>query len=160
MLPADGRGAAGSRGDTTWLAATFDVPVPIDTDALKASFEEWTSRHDALSCSFSQAEESGESSALFVDVADVGMSYGAVGVLGTITAAIPHRWRKAWIGWWLAVAAGAAVVSGGYFTNAGHGVALVLGMLVATRFVEGLVSATRKLPEIGTPVGSVCSQFS
>ncbi len=69
-----------------------------------------------------------------VDVADVGMSYGAVGVLGTITAAIPHRWRKAWIGWWLAVAAGAAVVSGGYFTNAGHGVALVLGMLVATRF--------------------------
>ncbi len=64
---------AGSRGDTTWLAATFDVPgPPIDTDALKASFEEWTSRHDALSCSFSQAEESGESSALFVDVADVG----------------------------------------------------------------------------------------
>ncbi|XGU21246.1 condensation domain-containing protein [Rhodococcus sp. 3Y1] len=63
---------AGSRGDTTWLAATFDVPGPIDTDALKASFEEWTSRHDALSCSFSQAEESGESSALFVDVADVG----------------------------------------------------------------------------------------
>ncbi|MEV3975766.1 hypothetical protein AB0K68_47855, partial [Streptomyces sp. NPDC050698] len=34
---------AGSRGDTTWLAATFDVPGPIDTDALRASFEEWTS---------------------------------------------------------------------------------------------------------------------
>lgn len=69
-----------------------------------------------------------------VDVADVGMSYGAVGVLGTITAAIPQRWRPAWIGWWLAVAVGAAVVSGGYFTTAGHGVALVLGMLVGTRF--------------------------
>jgi len=69
-----------------------------------------------------------------VNVADVGMSYGAVGVLGTFTAAIPHRWRAAWIGWWLAVAVGAAVVSGGYFTNAGHAVALVLGMLVGTRF--------------------------
>ena len=52
------------------LLSTF--PAPSTRDALKASFEEWTSRHDALSCSFSQAEESGESSALFVDVADVG----------------------------------------------------------------------------------------
>jgi len=30
------------------------------------------------------------------DVADVGMSYGTVGVLGTFTAAIPRRWRAAW----------------------------------------------------------------
>ncbi len=73
-------------------------------------------------------------SASIVDVADVGMSYGAVGVLGTFTAAIPQRWRPAWIGWWLAVAVGAAAVNGGYFTNAGHAFALVLGMLVGTRF--------------------------
>ena len=66
--------------------------------------------------------------------ADVGMSYGAVGVLGTFTAAIPPRWRAPWIGWWLAVAAGSAVLSGGSFTNAGHAVALVLGMVVGTRF--------------------------
>ena len=66
--------------------------------------------------------------------ADVGMSYGAVGVLGTFTAAIPPRWRAPWIGWWLAVAAGSAVLSGGYFTNAGHGIALILGMVVGTRF--------------------------
>ena len=26
---------AGSRGDTTWLAATFDVPGPIDTEATR-----------------------------------------------------------------------------------------------------------------------------
>ncbi|HPX38073.1 MAG TPA: hypothetical protein PLE49_15375, partial [Mycobacterium sp.] len=35
------------------------------------------------------------------DAADVGMSYGAIAVLGTFTAAIPHRWRAAWAGWWL-----------------------------------------------------------
>lgn len=69
-----------------------------------------------------------------VDVTDVGMSYGAVGVLGALTAAIPSRWRAAWTGWWLAVALGSAAASAGDFTNVGHGIALVLGMLVGTRF--------------------------
>ena len=64
---------------------------------------------------------------------DVGMSYGAAAVLGTLTAAIPRRWRPAWIGWWLAV--GVAVVAVGRdFTDVGHAVALALGMLVSTRF--------------------------
>jgi hypothetical protein len=64
---------------------------------------------------------------------DVGMSYGAAAVLGSLTAAIPARWRPAWIGWFLT--AGAAVVAVGRdFTDVGHTVALVLGMLVATRF--------------------------
>src|ERR1700743_41878 len=30
---------------------------------------------------------------------DVGMSYGALAVLGALTATIPHRWRAVWIGW-------------------------------------------------------------
>ena len=68
------------------------------------------------------------------NVTDVGMSYGAVGVLGALTAAIPQRWRAAWTGWWLAVAFGSAVSSAGDFTNVGHGVALILGMVVGTRF--------------------------
>lgn len=68
------------------------------------------------------------------NVTDVGMSYGAVGVLGALTAAIPQRWRAAWTGWWLAVAVGSAITSGGDFTNVGHGIALVLGMAVGTRF--------------------------
>jgi hypothetical protein len=68
------------------------------------------------------------------NVTDVGMSYGAVGVLGALTAAIPSRWRAAWTGWWLAVAFGSAVSTFGDFTNVGHGVALVLGMVVGTRF--------------------------
>lgn len=64
---------------------------------------------------------------------DVGMSYGALAVLGALTAAIPVRRRPAWIGWWLSVAIAVAAV-GGEFTDAGHSIALVLGMLVATRF--------------------------
>jgi len=64
---------------------------------------------------------------------DVGMSYGASAVLGSLTAAIPRRWRPAWIGWWLAVVV-VVVVVGPDFTDVGHAVALVLGMLASTRF--------------------------
>jgi hypothetical protein len=64
---------------------------------------------------------------------DVGMSYGAAAVLGSLTAAIPGRWRPAWIGCLLAL--GVAVMAVGRdFTDIGHGVALALGMLVAMRF--------------------------
>jgi hypothetical protein len=64
---------------------------------------------------------------------DVGLSYGAVAVLGTLTAALPPRFRAAWIGWWVAVAL-AIVASGADFTAAGHTVALMLGMLLSTQF--------------------------
>jgi hypothetical protein len=63
---------------------------------------------------------------------DVGVSYGAVAVLGALTAAIPRRWRPAWIGWWIPVGIAAAVLSAD-FTDVGHSIALVLGMLVSTR---------------------------
>lgn len=64
---------------------------------------------------------------------DVGISYGAAGVLGALTAAIAPRWRPAWIGWWLAIGL-LAVWLGDDFTNAGHFVALTLGMLLSMRF--------------------------
>jgi hypothetical protein len=64
---------------------------------------------------------------------DVGMSYGATAVLGSLTTAIPRRWRPAWIGWLLAAAV-AVVAVGRDFTDVGHAVALALGMLVSTRF--------------------------
>jgi hypothetical protein len=57
---------------------------------------------------------------------DVGISYGAVGVLGALTASIPSRWRPAWIGWWFAVAVAAA--GDGDFTAFGHIFALLLGI--------------------------------
>lgn len=66
---------------------------------------------------------------------DVGMSYGAVAVLGALSAAVPPRWRPIWIGWWVPAGVAAAAVSAD-FTDAGHAVALVLGMLVATRFAR------------------------
>ena len=64
---------------------------------------------------------------------DVGISYGAVAVLGTLTAAIPSRWRPAWIGWWLSVGL-LMVCVGSDFTNTGHFVALLLGILLSIRF--------------------------
>ena len=68
------------------------------------------------------------------DAADVGMSYGAVAVLGTFTAAIPRPWRAAWAGWWLTIAVASTVISGGEFTNAGHLIALMIGMVIGNRF--------------------------
>jgi hypothetical protein len=64
---------------------------------------------------------------------DVGMSYGAAAVVGSLTAAIPKRWRPAWIGWWVAVGI-VAVVLGRDFTDIGHAVALGLGMLLSVWF--------------------------
>ncbi|CAN5655407.1 hypothetical protein BH09ACT7_BH09ACT7_48790 [soil metagenome] len=64
---------------------------------------------------------------------DVGMSYGAAGVLGGLTTAIPRRWRPVWAGWWLGVALASAFIARD-FTDIGHAVALVLGMAVSTRF--------------------------
>ena len=63
---------------------------------------------------------------------DVGMSYGAAAVIGSLTATIAPRWRPAWIGWWLAVAVVVSVF-GRDFTDVGHAVGLVLGMLVSLR---------------------------
>jgi hypothetical protein len=78
------------------------------------------------------------------DAADVGMSYGAVAVLGTLTAALPRRWSSAWAGGWLALAAGSVLASGGDFTTSGHAVALMIGMTVGTRFgAPGPWTATR-----------------
>ncbi len=66
-------------------------------------------------------------------VSDVGMSYGALAVFGALTATIPRNWRPVWIGWWITVAL-ATAVTGGDFTDAGHAIALVLGMVVTIRF--------------------------
>src|ERR1700759_1288233 len=65
---------------------------------------------------------------------DVGVSYRAGAVLGALTAAIPERWRPAWIGWWLPVGIAAAVFGDG-FTHVGDAVALVLGKLVSLGLV-------------------------
>jgi type III secretory pathway component EscS len=63
---------------------------------------------------------------------DVGISYGAAAVLGALTAAIPARWRPAWIGWWLSVGVLVACTAAD-FTDAGHVIALALGMVLSLR---------------------------
>jgi hypothetical protein len=62
---------------------------------------------------------------------DVGVSYGAVCVLGALTASIPLRWRAVWIGWWLGI--GVAAALGTDFTPFGHILALLLGMGLSYR---------------------------
>jgi hypothetical protein len=66
---------------------------------------------------------------------DVGISYGAMGVLGALTAAIPPRWRPAWIGWWSGIGLFDLVAAAADdFTTVGHVLALTLGMLLSMRF--------------------------
>ncbi|MCV7352894.1 hypothetical protein H7K15_22470 [Mycobacterium parmense] len=62
---------------------------------------------------------------------DVGISYGAVCVLGALTASIPTRWRAAWVGGWVGVAGVATL--GGDFTAVGHVLALLLGIGLSFR---------------------------
>jgi hypothetical protein len=62
---------------------------------------------------------------------DVGTSYGAVCVLGALTASIPPRWRTAWVGWWLGMAV--TVAAGADFTAVGHVLALLLGIGLSIR---------------------------
>ena len=62
---------------------------------------------------------------------DVGISYGAVCVLGALTASIPLRWRPAWVGWWLGIALVATFDAD--FTAFGHVLALLIGMGLSFR---------------------------
>ncbi|OBI85575.1 rhomboid-like protein [Mycobacterium sp. 1245805.9] len=71
---------------------------------------------------------------------DVGVSYGAVCVLGALTASIPSRWQPAWMGWWLGIAV--TVAMGADFTAVGHVLALLLGIGLSYR----LPSATAWTP--------------
>lgn len=62
---------------------------------------------------------------------DVGISYGAVCVLGAFTASIPARWRGAWAGGWLGTAL--VVAADWDFTAVGHVIALLLGIGLSFR---------------------------
>lgn len=68
------------------------------------------------------------------EASDVGLSYGAMAVVGVLTGALPPNLRAAWVAWWLTVASVIVVISGADFTAVGHTVALVLGMVLAIRF--------------------------
>ncbi len=59
---------------------------------------------------------------------DVGVSYGALAVIGSLIVVLPSKWRPTWAISLGAVAV-AALVMGRTFTNAGHLIALSIGLL-------------------------------
>ena len=88
-----------------------------------------------VAAALAAAVEFGWMPASITRASDVGMSYGALAVLGAMTAVIPSRWRAAWVGWWISAGLAAAII-GGDFTDAGHTVAVILGVLVSARFQQ------------------------
>jgi hypothetical protein len=64
--------------------------------------------------------------------ADVGISYGAMAITGAFTAVVPTRVKPVWLAWWLSAATAVVAISSD-FTDIGHAVALVLGILISTR---------------------------
>src|ERR1700740_517372 len=88
-----------------------------------------------VAAALAAAVEFGWMPASITRASDVGMSYGALAVLGAMTAVIPSRWRAVWVGWWIAAGLAAAII-GGDFTDAGPNVAVILGVLVSARFQQ------------------------
>ncbi|CAM2913241.1 rhomboid-like protein [Skermania piniformis] len=84
---------------------------------------------------------------------DVGVSYGAVALVGALTAAAPRPWRGAWIGLWLAAAA-SSLVSESTFTAWGHVVALGTGFGLAVVYARRVAGWRRSwLPDVLLVVG-------
>lgn len=83
---------------------------------------------------------------------DVGLSYGAIAVIGALTAAIPVRWRPTWVAGWVTIAVVVAV-SGTDFTAVGHAIALILGILLSMRFSADVRWTPARLVLLGIGVG-------
>ena len=58
---------------------------------------------------------------------DVGISYGAMAVIGAFVVLLPRRWRTTWSITWVAVAV-SGVAMGRTFTNVGHLLAVAIGL--------------------------------
>jgi len=59
---------------------------------------------------------------------DVGISYGAMALIGAFLVLMPERWRPTWAITWIAVAV-AGVAMGHTFTNVGHLISVSIGLL-------------------------------
>ncbi len=61
----------------TWLGTGFDLPGPVDLDALQAALRSWTLRHETLRSGFRWAGE--ELRRFTLDPADVSLSRADIG---------------------------------------------------------------------------------
>lgn len=78
---------------------------------------------------------------------DVGVSYGAMALIGTIVVAIPHRWRIAWATAWFIVAAEGVLIEQ-TFTNVGHLLAFCIGTAVGFGMLRTKAASTRTLTRV------------
>ncbi|WP_245721403.1 rhomboid-like protein [Nocardia pseudovaccinii] len=78
---------------------------------------------------------------------DVGVSYGAMALVGAIVVAIPHRWRIAWSTVWFIVAAEGVLIEQ-TFTNVGHLLAFCIGTGVGFGMLRAKAASTRRLTRI------------
>lgn len=77
-------------------------------------------------------------------VSDVGVSYGAMALIGALIALMPARWTPTWAIVWLAVAV-TGVVMGRTFTNVGHLLAVSIGLAAGYWLVRSGRSELRRL---------------
>lgn len=69
------------------------------------------------------------------DAEDVGISYGAVALVGALVAVLPAAARWSWSAVWLAFAVD-GVLAGRTFTNVGHLLSLVIGLVLGYRMIR------------------------
>jgi hypothetical protein len=92
-------------------------------------------------------------------VQDVGVSYGTMALIGAFAVMLPQRWRPRWAQVWIMVAL-AGIAIGRTFTNVGHFLALLIGLLLAmfmirTRWVGRLGDKAMSKVELGLLCASV-----
>jgi hypothetical protein len=66
---------------------------------------------------------------------DVGVSYGAMAVIGIFAAVLPQRWRVRWAAVWLTTGI-VGIALGHTFTNVGHCIALSIGLVLAAVMIR------------------------
>lgn len=66
---------------------------------------------------------------------DVGVSYGAAAVAGSMIRYLPHPWRTAWAAGWILLVT-AAAVSDPSFTAFGHAAALSIGFTLGVMYLR------------------------
>ncbi|MFQ6398682.1 rhomboid-like protein [Nocardia sp. KC 131] len=78
---------------------------------------------------------------------DVGVSYGAMALIGALVVAVPHRWRLAWSTAWFMIAAEGVLIEQ-TFTSVGHLVSCCIGTAVGFGMIRANAASTRSLTRI------------